>query len=254
VSSVTNEALRVKMTDEHLQRVLIQGFKPAIRLQVMSAGNCDTIQQMLLMARNCEAAQSGDHPSTSTTNENLSAMITQLMAKVSAVAEANKRLLTAASQPPIMAPVSYIQDYGQHQQPIYQQQQAPPSLQQHYYAQQNQQSDAPPVQRSYPNSNYHDNNFKRNFGQTSQASRTMGQRTNDQQWTNQSHTNGDPSQTQGTASNQTENILCAYCGQQHSRGPRSCSAYGTVCGYCGLQNHTEAQCFQRQNGQRNAQR
>jgi hypothetical protein len=267
VSAVTNEAMRVKMTDEHLQRVLIQGFKPAIRMQVMSASNCDTIQQMLLVARGCEAAQSGDRPSQVTTNENLSALMIQLMAKVNNVAEDNKRLLersqypTMSATPTIMAPVAYAQQaYSQHHvQPLQNFQQMPTQQPQYTYQPNSQQAYETTSDRiSYPNSNYHGKNFKRDYIHPNQAAK---QRTTDQQWTtNQNQhqnngwkeptsTQGDPTLTQGTTTTQPRNQPCTFCGLEHPRGPHFCPSYGTKCGYCGFPNHAISQCYRRQNVQ-----
>ena len=261
VSAVTNEATRVKMSDEQLQRVLIQGFKPAIRMQVMSAGNCNTIQQMLLVARGCEAAQSGDRPSQTTTNENLSALMMQLMAKVSNVAEDNKRLLAMSQHPimsttPTMAPVAYASQPYQQQQPF---QSAPPQQYQTYQPNM-QQTQATPARKSYPNSNYHGNNFKRDYMHPNQAAKIANQQKADPQWTtNQSQqpsngwneptsTQGDPTQTQGTATSQSRNQPCTFCGLEHPRGPHFCPSYGTICGHCGFPNHAVSQCYRRQNG------
>lgn len=268
VSAVTNEAIRVKMTDEHLQRVLIQGFKPAIRMQVMSAGNCDTIPKMLLVARGCEAAQSGDRPSQSTANEQLSAMMTQLMAKVTSVAEDNKRLLAMSqypsipTTPTIIAPVAYAPQPYIQPQTYYAQSQPQIQPPQQYYAPTNmeiQPQEYLQKQRSYPNSNYHGNNFKKDYIHPAQVTRMAQQQTMNQQWTSADTNNqaintgnqisGAPTQVQGTTLNQFRNQLCQFCGLEHPKGQQFCTAYGKTCEFCHLLNHTATVCFRRLNGQ-----
>jgi hypothetical protein len=267
------------MTDEHLQRVLIQGFKPAIRMQIMSSGDCDTISKMLSVARGCEAAQSGDRPSPSDNSDKVTTLLMQMMAKFTKSDEEHKRQILAGLQhpaviqpPTIMAPVTYApqphvqQPYGQHQ-PSYQQPLPYQPPQQQYYSNNQQQpafqQEPPMPQRSYPNSNYHGNNFRKDYvhpnkaGQMAEQQRTAQEwqttRTQGQQQPTGVNTSTTPSsyhtQTQGTTTHQTGNQRCNFCNTKHAKGFRNCPAYGATCAYCGLANHVDSCCYRRQNGQ-----
>jgi hypothetical protein len=91
-------ANKVNMPSDTLKKAIIEGWKPELRLFVLNA-NAKDIQELLSVARNCEAARSADTQSTSTIN-NLTDMVGSLITKVNQLttttAEQNNKKITFA--------------------------------------------------------------------------------------------------------------------------------------------------------------
>jgi hypothetical protein len=244
VTAMRMEAYQLQMPERQIFKIISHGFREPIKLFVMNS-DCQSLDEMLNIARTCEAANETDRPNKQQrVIEELTDMIKELridLAKSKAT-DVNKIASIMPSYEPHEDEVYTHAVVGRTYENSHSQQQAP---RQTFTRSQNYQN----YQAEYTPEQYQSGRQSRPQFSQKQFYPRQQQGVTWQQ--NPPRYQQPPMQTQRTTNNQSARVgrCTRFCGRVHILGRENCMANNMICYSCGQVGHLRAVCGSQTMGQ-----
>lgn len=250
VTAMRLEAYQLQMPEKQLFKIISHGFKEPIKLFVMNS-SCQSIDEILSIARTCEAANGTDKPNKQQlVIEELTDIVKQLRVDIAKAATSDVNRIT-----------SITPSYEHHEDEFYTH-----AVVNQPYEHNHSQQQAPrqPVNRSHNYQNYQakytppqHQNFRSSRPQFPQQQFYPRQQ-QDVAWRPDisRYQQQQPTHTQRTPNSQSGRIgrCTRFCGRMHVLGREHCMASNMVCYSCGQVGHLRAVCGSQTMGQQSLNR